>query len=159
MRFLDEQYLATPFYGSRRMTRELRLAGFSVNRKRVKRLMAQMGICAVYPRPKTSKPHPPHRVYPYLLRDLTIDRPGQVWWADVTYIPLATGLHVSGGYHGLAFPPSALLAPLETPSMPTSVWRLCARLLMPTEPRRSSTQTRAHNSPRRGSSVCLALAA
>jgi len=91
MRFIDEQYLATPFYGSRRMTRELRLAGFPVNRKRVRRLMAQMGICAVYPRPRTSKPHPEHRVYPYLLRDLVIDRPGQVWCADVTYIPMRRG--------------------------------------------------------------------
>ena len=91
MRFIDEQYLATPFYGSRRMTRELRLAGFPVNRKRVRRLMAKMGICAVYPRPRTSKPHPEHRVYPYLLRDLLIDRPGQVWAADVTYIPMRRG--------------------------------------------------------------------
>jgi putative transposase len=91
MRFIDEQYLATPFYGSRRMTRELRLGGFAVNRKRVQRLMATMGICAVYPRPRTSKPHPEHRVYPYLLRDLAIDRPGQVWCADVTYIPMRRG--------------------------------------------------------------------
>ena len=91
MRFIDEQYLAAPFYGSRRMTRELRLAGFPVNRKRVRRLMATMGICAVYPRPHTSKPHPEHRVYPYLLRGLTIDRPGQVWSADITYIPMRRG--------------------------------------------------------------------
>lgn len=63
MRLLDEQYLATPFYGSRRMTREARKKGFPVNRKRVRRLMAQMGISAVYPRPRTSKPHPEHRIY------------------------------------------------------------------------------------------------
>jgi len=88
MRFIDEQYLATPFYGSRRMTREARKKGFPVNRKRVRRLMAQMGISAVYPRPRTSRPHPEHRVYPYLLRDLTIDRPGQAWAVDMTYIPL-----------------------------------------------------------------------
>lgn len=91
MRFLDEQYLATPFYGSRRMTREARKKGFPVNRKRVRRLMAKMGISAVYPRPRTSKPHPEHRVYPYLLRGLTIDRPGRVWCADVTYIPMRRG--------------------------------------------------------------------
>jgi putative transposase len=91
MRFIDEQYLATPFYGSRRMTREARKKGFPVNRKRVRRLMAQMGISAVYPRPRTSKPHPEHRVYPYLLRDLTICHPGQVWAADVTYIPMRRG--------------------------------------------------------------------
>lgn len=91
MRFIDEQYLATPFYGSRRLTREARLAGFAVNRKRVQRLMAKMGISAVYPRPRTSKPHPEHRVYPYLLRDLVIDHPNQVWCADVTYIPMRRG--------------------------------------------------------------------
>lgn len=91
MRFIDEQYLATPFYGSRRMTREARKKGFPVNRKRVRRLMTKMGISAVYPRPRTSKPHPEHRVFPYLLRDLTIDHPNQVWCADVTYIPMRRG--------------------------------------------------------------------
>ena len=91
MRLIDEQYLVTPFYGSRRMTRQARLAGFAVNRKRVRRLMTKMGIAAVYPRPRTSKPHPEHRVYPYLLRDLTIDHPNQVWCADVTYIPMRRG--------------------------------------------------------------------
>jgi putative transposase len=71
MRWLDEQYLATPFYGSRRMTAELRKAGRRVNRKRVQRLVRLMGLEALGPKPKTSRPSAQHRVYPYLLRDLT----------------------------------------------------------------------------------------
>jgi putative transposase len=91
MRWLDEQYLATPFYGSRRMTAELRQVGHQVNRKRVQRLMRLMGLEALGPKPKTSRPSAQHRVYPYLLRGLTIDRPNQVWAADITYIPMAQG--------------------------------------------------------------------
>jgi putative transposase len=91
MRWIDEQYLATPFYGSRRMTAELRKAGRRVNRKRVQRLMRLMGLEALGPKPKTSYPSAQHRVYPYLLRDLAIDRPNQVWAADITYIPMARG--------------------------------------------------------------------
>jgi putative transposase len=91
MRWLDEQYLATPFYGSRRMTAELRKAGRQVNRKRVQRLMRLMGLQALGPKPKTSRPSAQHRVYPYLLRDRTIERPNQVWAADITYIPMARG--------------------------------------------------------------------
>jgi putative transposase len=91
MRLLDEQYLATPFYGSRRMRHYLRLLGFPVGRKRVQRLMQTMGLRAVYPRPKTSKPHPVHKIFPYLLRDLSIDHPNQVWAADITYIPMRRG--------------------------------------------------------------------
>jgi putative transposase len=91
MRWLDEQYLATPFYGSRRMTAELGKAGHQVNRKRVQRLMRLMGLEALGPKPKTSRPSAQHRVYPYLLRGLTIDQPNQVWAADITYIPMARG--------------------------------------------------------------------
>jgi len=91
MRLLDEQYLSTPFYGSRRMMRYLCLLGFPVGRKRVQRLMQTMGLCAVYPRPKTSKPHPAHKIFPYLLRGLTIDHPNQTWCADITYIPMRRG--------------------------------------------------------------------
>ena len=91
MRRLDEHYLATPFYGSQRMTAELRKAGHQVNRKRVQRLMRLMGLEALGPKPKTSRPSAQHRVYPYLLRSLTIDRPDEVWAADVTYIPMASG--------------------------------------------------------------------
>jgi putative transposase len=91
MRWIDEQDLATPFYGSRRMTAELRLVGHQVNRKRVQRLMRLMGLEALGPKPKTSRPSAQHRIYPYLLRGLTIDRPNQVWAADITYIPMARG--------------------------------------------------------------------
>ncbi len=91
MRLIDEQYLKTPSWGSRSMRNYLRRKGYKVNRKRVQRLMRLMGIEAIYPKPKTSRPHPGHKVYPYLLRNLSIDRPNQVWAADVTYIPMARG--------------------------------------------------------------------
>ena len=91
MRLIDEQYLKTPFYGSRGMARHFRRQGRKVNRKRIQRLMRLMGIEAVYPKPRTSRPHPEHHVYPYLLRNLTIDRPNQVWAADITYVPMARG--------------------------------------------------------------------
>jgi len=91
MRRIDEQYLAAPFYGSRRMVAVLRRDGEVINRKRVRRLMRLMGIEAIYQKPNTSRRHPEHKVFPYLLRDLVIDRPNQVWCADITYIPLAKG--------------------------------------------------------------------
>jgi putative transposase len=92
MRWLDEQYTKTPFYGSRRMkawlAREKRLV---VNQKRVARLLRLMGLEAIYQKPRLSQPDPGHVVYPYLLRNLKIDRPGQVWCSDITYIPLTGG--------------------------------------------------------------------
>ncbi len=91
MRRLDELYLASPFYGSRRMVAVLRRDGWSVNRKRVRRLMRVMGVEAIYQKPDTSKANPQHKVYPYLLRGLVIERPNQVWCADITYIPMARG--------------------------------------------------------------------
>ena len=91
MQLMDEQYLKTPVYGSRSMTKYLRRLGHKVNRKRVQRLMRIMVIEAIYPRPRTSQPHPEHKIYPYLLRDLTINRPNQVWAADITYIPMRRG--------------------------------------------------------------------
>ncbi len=91
MRRIDELYLATPFYGARRMVAALRRDGEAVNRKRVRRLMRLMRIEAIYQKPNTSRRHPEHVVYPYLLRGLTIDRPNQVWCADITYIPMAKG--------------------------------------------------------------------
>ena len=91
MRLIDEQFLETPWYGSRQMARHLRRRGWFVGRKRVRRLMFKMGLAPIYQRPKTSEPHPQHKVYPYLLRNLTIDEPNQVWCADVTYIPMRRG--------------------------------------------------------------------
>ena len=91
MRLIDEQWLKTPFFGSRRMARYLQSESYCVGRKRVRRLMRKMGIEAIYPKPKTSKPHPANPIYPYLLRDMVIDRPNQVWCADVTYIPMRSG--------------------------------------------------------------------
>jgi len=91
MELIDQQYLETPFYGSRRMREMLREKGHNVNRKRVQRLMRQMGLEAIYPKPRTSSPSPEHKVYPYLLRGLNIEYANQVWCADITYIPLSNG--------------------------------------------------------------------
>ena len=91
MELIDRQYLACPFYGSRRMAAWLTTQGFPVNRKRLQRLMRLMGLVAIYQRPNTSKAAPEHTKYPYLLGGLTIDRVNQVWCTDITYIPLAKG--------------------------------------------------------------------
>ena len=91
MRLMDEQYTRAPFYGSRRMTAWLATRGFEVNRKRISRLMELMGIEAVYPRPQLSQPGEGHRIYPYLLRGVTVERINQVWSTDITYIRMAHG--------------------------------------------------------------------
>ena len=91
MALIDRQYLRTPFYGSRRMTAWLQTQGHAVNRKRVQRLMQLMGLEAIYQRPRTSRPTSEHRIYPYLLRGLVIERVNQVWATDITYIPMARG--------------------------------------------------------------------
>lgn len=91
MRLIDEQFMETPYYGARQMARHLRRLGHEVGRKRIGRLMTRMGLVAIYQKPRTTVPHPEHRTYPYLLRDLTIDRPNQVWCSDITYIPMRRG--------------------------------------------------------------------
>jgi putative transposase len=91
MRRIDELFLKYPFYGSRQMVRKLRREGVCVGRHRVRRLMRLMGLQAIYQAPRTSDPHPEHRIYPYLLRSLMIERPNQVWCADITYIPVQRG--------------------------------------------------------------------
>ena len=91
MHLIDEQYTKTPFYGSRRMVEALKRKDYKVNRKKVQRLMRFMGIETIYPRPDLSKPHPGHKIYPYLLKNLKINRVNQVWGTDITYIRLKHG--------------------------------------------------------------------
>jgi putative transposase len=91
MRRIDELFLKYPFYGSRQMTRQLRREGVVAGRHRVRRLMRLMGLEAIYRAPRTSAPHPAHRVYPHLLKGLAIERPDHVWCADITYIPVQRG--------------------------------------------------------------------
>jgi putative transposase len=91
MRRIDQMHLERPFYGSRRIRDWLQDEGHDVNRKRVQRLMRQMGIMAVYPKPRTSRPGKGHTIYPYLLKDTTVHRPNQVWAADICYVPMARG--------------------------------------------------------------------
>jgi putative transposase len=91
MRRIDELFLKYPFYGSRQMARQLQREGVRVGRHRVRRLMRLMGLAAIYQAPRTSDPHPAHRIYPYLLKGLAIERPNRVWCADITYIPVQRG--------------------------------------------------------------------
>ena len=91
MRRIDELFTAWPFLGSRRMVAMLKAEGLTVNRKRVQRLMRKMGIAALGPKPNTSKPAPGHKIFPYLLRHLKIDRPNHLWAADITYLPIGRG--------------------------------------------------------------------
>lgn len=111
MREIDEQYLNTPWYGARQMMRHLNRNGHSVGRKRIRRLMRQMGLRAIAPGPQTSRRNKAHKVYPYLLRDLEVTRANQVWCADVTYIPLA---------HGFAY----LVAIMDWHTRHVLAWRL-----------------------------------
>lgn len=91
MRRIDELFTVWPFLGSRRMAEMLKAEGLSVNRKRVQRLMRKMGIAALGPKPNTSKPAPGHKIFPYLLRNLKIERPNHVWACDITYLPIGRG--------------------------------------------------------------------
>ena len=91
MRRIDELFLKYPFYGSRQMVRHLWREGVGVGRHRVRRLMRVMGLQAIYQAPRTTRPHPEHRVYPYLLKGVAIERPNHVWSADITYIPVEKG--------------------------------------------------------------------
>jgi putative transposase len=111
MRRIDELFMKYPFYGSRQMTRHLRREGESVGRHRVRRLMRLMGLTAIYQAPRTSDPHPEHRIYPYLLRGMEITRPGQVWCSDITYIPVR---------HGFLY----LVAIMDWASRHVLAWRL-----------------------------------
>ena len=101
MRLIDEEFLENPYYGSRQMTRHLRRQGFCVGRKRIRRLMRKMGLTPIYQKPRTSEPHPEHRIYPYLLRDVPIDRPD------------ATRISLPGRDHGLGQPQGFGLATFQ----------------------------------------------
>ena len=150
MRRLDEQFLKTPYYGSRQMVYHLKRRGGRVGRKRVRRLMAKMGLAVIYQKPRTSRPHPENRVYPYLLRGLAVTRPDQVWCTDVTYIPMRRGFLY-------------LVAIMDWYSRWVLSWRLSTRWSRPfvakhsrkrstgTIPRRSSIRTRGVSSPARSS--------
>ena len=91
MHLIDEEYTKTPFYGSRRIREILKRKGYLINRKRIQRLMRLMGIEAIYPKPNLSKPHPGHKIYPYLLRSKSVEEVNQVWGIDITYIRMKHG--------------------------------------------------------------------
>lgn len=91
MRLIDQQFLDTPFYGVRQMTWHLQNEGHGVNQKRIRRLMRLMRLMPIYQKPNTSKPRKGHKTWPYLLGGLRVDRPGQVWCADITYLPMRRG--------------------------------------------------------------------
>lgn len=115
MRLIDEQYLRTPWYGARQMVRYLCCQGRCVGRKRIRRLMRVMGLVSIAPKPNTSRKSKGHPVYPYLLRDLTINRPNQVWCADVNYVPHGPWVLISERDHGLVFTKGAVLAAIDDP--------------------------------------------
>ena len=111
LRRIDELFMKYPFYGSRQMVRHLRREGVEVGRHRVRRLMRLMGLEAIYQAPRTSDPHPAHRIYPYLLRGMEINRANQVWCSDITYIPVQ---------HGFLY----LVAIMEWATRHVLAWRL-----------------------------------
>ena len=111
LQLLDEKYTRHPFFGTRRMTEYLRGLGHWVNRKRVQRLMQKLGLAGMAPGPNTSKPHPQHKLYPYLLRGVDVIRPNQVWSTDITYIRLL---------HGFVY----LVAIIDWYSRKVLAWRL-----------------------------------
>jgi len=110
-RLIDEEYTRHPFYGSRKMVIFLKVAGHTVNRKRAQRLMQRMGLAGMAPGPNTSRPHPEHKVYPYLLRGVSVVKPNQIWSTDITYIRLA---------HGFAY----LVAIIDWYSRKVLSWRI-----------------------------------
>lgn len=110
-RLLDEEFTRHPFYGTRRMVAILRMGGYVINRKRVQRLMREMGLAGMAPGPNTSKAHPENKVYPYLLRGVSVVRPNHVWSTDITYIRLA---------HGFAY----LVAVIDWYSRKVLSWRI-----------------------------------
>ncbi len=113
MRRIDEQFLETPFYGVRQMTWHLRNDGHPVNEKRIRRLTRLMGLMPIYQKPNTSKAAKGHKTYPYLLKELRVGRPNQVWAADITYLPDAARIPLPRCHHGLAYAQGSGVAHLE----------------------------------------------
>jgi len=150
MRRIDEEYTRHPFYGTRKMRDWLQRQGYAVNRKRVQRLMRRMGLESVAPKPNTSRPAPEHKVYPYRLRGLAIERTNQVWCADITYIRLSKGFvyltAVMDWYsrYVLAWEVSVTMES----SFCVARWRAPCAVM---DGRRSSTPTKACSSPARRS--------
>ncbi|UWR08988.1 IS3 family transposase [Ruegeria sp. B32] len=107
---IDRVFTKYPFFGSRQIAAYLRWSGMVAGRHRIRRLVAKMGLEAICKRPRTSQPHPQHPVYPYLLRKMRIDRPNQVWCADITFIPVNGRLPVLGCHNGLGNPQGSELA-------------------------------------------------
>ena len=141
MRRIDELFLKYPFYGSRQMARHLWREGVRVGRHRVRRLMRVMGLQAIYQAPRTTTRHPQHRVYPYLLKGLAIERPNQVWSADITYIPVQRGFLYLVAV--MDWPPAGCSpGGCPIPSMPGSVSRPLQKPWSATAGPRSSTPTR-----------------
>jgi hypothetical protein len=122
MRLIDEQFLKAPWYGSRQMARHFRRQGSAVSRKRIRRLMHKMGSAPIFQKLRTSTPCPEHKVYPYLLRDLVIDRPNRVWYADITYIQMKRGFLYLVAVMDWASRKFSL-GGCRTPWTPTSAWR------------------------------------
>ena len=123
MRRIDQLFTAWPFLGSRRMTAMLNGEGCRINRKRVQRLMRKMGIAALGPKPRTTKPAPGHKIFPYLLRHMVIDRPNQVWAADITYVPIGQGFLYLVAI--IDWASRAVLAWLAPPTPPFLTHRFC----------------------------------
>ena len=150
MRRIDELHLEHPFLGARRLAHMLQREGFEVGRRHVGTLMALMGIEAIYRRKQTSLPGKGHRIYPYLLRDVVIERSNQVWAADITYIPLAKGFAYLVAILDLySRKVLAFRVANALPGPRTSASRPCKRLWPATVSPRSSTPTRAASSPTR----------
>jgi hypothetical protein len=145
MRLIDQEYTAHPFFGSRKITQWLIGRGHEVNRKRVRRLMRVMGLEAIYPKPKLSLAGRGHKVYPYLLRDVAVERVNQVWSADITYVPLPGGfMYLAATITGSAG--TWWRGGCRTRSTGRSA-RTCWRRRWAGADRRCSTRTRGYSSP------------
>lgn len=153
LRRIDELFTAWPFLGSRRLTAMLRAEGCPVNRKRVQRLMRQVGIAALGPKPNTSKPAPGHKICPYLLQGLAIERVNQVWAADITYIPIGRGFLYLVAIIDWASR-GALSWRLSNTMDVSFAWLRWKRRWRSTALQKSSTPIRARSSPRPPSRVC-----